>query len=124
MMAIPAYVLAVLALLLHVAIAIVLIAKYRRTRDIGFLWLGIAVVVWPLVSRVLDFGVRTAVDRLVSKQPVGFFPFSLVEHGRLTLGELVLYFSSLSQLIGVCFLLVAVLYLSRTRNAISPQAAG
>lgn len=125
-MASPDYVLAVLevlALLLLVAIAIVLIGKYRRTRDIGFLWLGVAVVVWPLVSRMLDFGVRAVIGRLVNRQPVGFFPFSLVEHGHLTLGELVLYLGSLNQLVGVCLLLVAVLYLSRTRNAISPQIA-
>jgi hypothetical protein len=69
---------------------------------------------------MLDFGVRAAIDRVASKQPVGFFPFSLVEHGHLTLGELVAYLGSLSQLVGVCLLLVAVLYLSRTRLTLQP----
>jgi hypothetical protein len=115
----PMNILAGVALLLHLTIAVVLIGKYRRTRDGAFLWLGAAVVVWPLVSRMLSFGVSAAVDRLASKQPVGFFPFSLVESGQLTLGELVSYLGSLGQLVGVCLLFVAVLYLSRTSRAIA-----
>src|SRR5260370_18895100 len=42
-----------LALVSPLALAIVLVRKYVRTRDIGFVWLGAAGVIWPLVSGLL-----------------------------------------------------------------------
>lgn len=103
----------VLALLLHVAIAVVLIRKYLRTHDVGLIWLGIAVVVWPLVSRMLDLGSRRLIDRIVHHEWVGFYPFSLVASGQMTLGQLVLDLGLFGQLVGVGLLFVAVLYLAR-----------
>ena len=50
--------LTLVALLLHLAIAVVLVRKYARTRDVGLVWPGVAVVVWPIVSRLLDLGSR------------------------------------------------------------------
>jgi hypothetical protein len=105
-------VLAVLAIVLDFAIAVVLVRKYLRTRDVGFIWLGLAVVIWPLVPRLL---VVPFIDSVVRQQPVGFYPFNLVERGQLTLGEVTFYINSIEQIVGVCLLLVAVLYLSKTR---------
>jgi hypothetical protein len=42
-----ATILAVTALLLHLAIAVILVRKFIQTRDIGFIWLGAAVVIGP-----------------------------------------------------------------------------
>jgi hypothetical protein len=113
-----ATVLFAMALFLHLAIAVVLIRKYLRTHDVGLIWLGIAVVVWPLVSGMLDLGSRSLIDRLVHHESVGFYPFSLVSSGQITTGELVLYLGLFGQVVGVCLLFVAVLYLANTRNPI------
>lgn len=110
-----------LALLLHLAIAVVLIRKYVRTHDVGLIWLGIAVVVWPLVSRMLDWGSGRLVNRIVHHESVGLYPFSLVASGQITIGELVLYLGLVRQLVGVCLLFIAVLYLANTRNTLQTQ---
>ena len=109
-------VLAALAVVLHFVIAIVLVRKYLRTRDLGFVWLGVAVVIWPLVSLLLELGERSLIDGIAHHRVVGFYPFSLVEHGQMTIGGLVASLSLVQQLIGICLLLVAVLYLSKTKN--------
>jgi hypothetical protein len=112
-------ILVALAVLLHVAIAIVLLRKYIRTRDIAFIWLGGAVVIWPLISGLLELSGRYFIDRLARHESVEFYPFSLVSHGQITLGELVSYmgwFGQFAQLIGVCLLLVAVVYLAKTKS--------
>jgi hypothetical protein len=100
-------------LFLHLAIAVILIREYVRTRDVGFVWLGMAVVIWPLLTRLLE---RTFISRVVSHQSVGFYPFSLVERGEMTLGNLVASFQLVEQLVGVGLLLIAVVYLSKGRN--------
>lgn len=110
-------VLAALAVVLHFVIAIVLVRKYLRTRDLGFVWLGVAVVIWPLVSLLLELGERSLIERIAHHRVVGFYRFSLVEHGQMTIGGLVASLSWVQQLIGICLLLVAVLYLSKTKNA-------
>jgi hypothetical protein len=113
-------VLALATLLLHFAIAIILVRKYLRTRDVGFIWLGVAVVIWPLVSNVLQAGTRVLVDHILKHEWVAFYPFTLVERGEVTVGVLVSWLAILQQLVGVCLLLVAVFYLSRTtKNSVS-----
>jgi hypothetical protein len=104
------------ALFLHLAIAVILIRKYVRTHDVGFVWLGVAVVLWPLLTRLLDAGERVFITRVVRHQFVGFYPFSLVERGEMTLGNLVASLQLVEQLVGVCLLLIAVIYLSKGRN--------
>jgi hypothetical protein len=101
------------AVLLHVAIAVILVRQYLRTRDIGLVWLGTAVVLWPLLSRLLQAGERVSIDRAVRKQFV-IYPFTLVASGQTTIGSLVMSFAVFQELIGVCLLLVAVIYLSRS----------
>jgi len=112
----PLNILLASALILHVAIAAILLRQYLRTRDVGFAWLGVAVIVWPGVSRLLEGGEKVFIDRLISHQPVRFYPFTLVESGQVTVGNLVTSFAVFQQLVGICFLLVAVLYLSRAKT--------
>jgi hypothetical protein len=104
------------ALVLHIAIAAVLVRQYLRTRDVGFVWLGVAVVIWPGISRLLEGGEKIFIDRLIRHQSVGFYPFTLVASGGMTSGSLVMSLAVFQQLIGVCLLLVAVLYLARAKN--------
>jgi hypothetical protein len=117
-------ILAALALILHIAIAIILVRKFLKTRDVGFIWLGVAVVIWPLVSRLFERGEHVFIDRLARHQSVGFYQFSLVERGQMTLGNLVVSLALFQQLIGICLLLVAVLYLARTKPDSNPKMAG
>ena len=114
--------LTVLAVLLHLAIAVILVRKYLCTRDAGLLWLVVAVVVWPLVSRLLDLGSRHLLDKLVRHEWVGFYPFSLVASGQLTIGELVAYLGLFGQLVGISLLFIAVLRLANSRNQLQTQS--
>lgn len=111
-----ATVLAIVALVLHLAIAVVLVRKYLQTRDVGFVWLGVAVVIWPIVSRLLEAGERISIDRAIHHQSV-IYPFSLIDHGQITIGSLVASLALSQQLVGVCLLLVAVLYLAKRKTS-------
>jgi hypothetical protein len=75
--------------------------------------LGGAVVIWPLLSKLLE---RVLIDRTLNHQWTAFYPFTLVERGQMTLGSLVTSLALFQQLIGVCLLLIAVLYLSKTKT--------
>jgi len=116
-------ILVAVGLVLHLAIAVVLVRKYLRTRDVGLVWLGVAVVIWPLVSRLLEHGESVLIDRLVKGQSVGYFPFSLVERGQITIGGLFTSLNLLQQLVGIGLLLVAALYLYKTKDNSNLQAA-
>src|SRR4029453_6177713 len=106
-------VLGTVALLLHLAIAIVLVRKYIQTRDVGFVWLGGAVVIWPLLSKLLGPGERFLIDRTLNHQ---WTPLTFIQQGEMSIGTLVASLALFKQLIGVCLLLIAVLYLSKTKN--------
>jgi hypothetical protein len=88
--------------LLLFVVAIVLVRKYVRSRDPGLIWLVLAVVAWPLLFRALEHPI---VARLVKGH----------QAGQATLGSLVLAIALLQQFIGVCLLLVAALYLYKSR---------
>jgi hypothetical protein len=108
--------LAIAMLVLLVAIAVILVRRYLRTREIGFIWLGAAVVVWPLVSRLLETGERVSIDRALHHQSV-IYPFSMVESGQISIGSLLASLAISQQLIGVCLLLIAVLYLAKLKSS-------
>jgi hypothetical protein len=107
------------ALVLHLVIAMVLVRKYIRTRDAGFIWLGAAVVVWPVVSNLLNQGEHLLVDRIIRHQPVSIFPFNLVERGDIAISSTMAALAWGEQIIGVGLLLVAVLFLSANRSRTS-----
>jgi hypothetical protein len=99
---------------LYVASAIVLVRKYLRTRDVGFVWLGVAVLIWPLVSSI---GRSFIIGRIAHGHTVGFYPFSLLESGQITVGGFIYWLNLLQHLIGACLLLLAVLYLSEKKTS-------
>jgi len=111
----PIDILAGLTAICYIAIVALLTRQYLRMRDPGLIWLAIAVVLWPLMSEMLQAGEKVFIDRLIHQQPVGLFPFSLIESGQITIGSLMLFFAYTQQLVRVVLLLVAVLYLSRMR---------
>jgi len=88
-------VLASIAAVLYVAIATVLVRKYLHTRDSGFLWLGAAVVVWPVLNRLVEIG-----QRIIARHAGGVTVVTIA-YAR--------------GIVGLALLLVAVSYLSRTK---------
>jgi len=111
-----------LVVILNLALAVVLICKYLRTRDAGFIWLGVAVVIWPLISGMVDRGIGKYFVRLRYNHLPGLYPFSLVERGQMSIGTFFMIISSLQRLIEVALLVVAVLYLRNTKSDRNLQA--
>src|ERR1039458_4652631 len=108
------------AIALQLAIVIALVHKYLRTRDAGFIWLGVAVVLWPRVSGLLDHEKRTLLDSILRGHMAGFYPFSLIQRGQMTVGSLFTSLSLLQYLICSGLLLVAVLSLHKTKGENKP----
>jgi hypothetical protein len=102
---------------LLILVAAVLVRKYFRTQDVGLLWLAVAVVVWPLVSRVIEHRALLHFGNPVQGRPVGFFQFLIAENGQVSLGTLVVAFTLVQQFIGAGFLLIAALYLYKARGS-------
>ena len=80
--------LAAITFVLYAAVAVLLARRYLRTREVGFLLLGLPLVLLPVVALPLALWVETGVDRLLLGQQLNIFPFTLVEQGRLTMGGL------------------------------------
>ena len=101
---------------LYVAVAVLLVWKYRRTGDSGFLLLGLPLVLLPLVALPLAFWLQDGVDRLALGGQVSVFPFTLVEQRRLTLGGLITLLNLVEHVVWGVLSLVAILAL-RPRRA-------
>jgi hypothetical protein len=110
-----------LGLLLQITVIGVLVRKYIRTRDAGFLWLGAAVVLWPAFTALLSHPQNALVTRLASDQRVDWYPANLVQSGDLTIGTFAMSINMLEQLVGMLLLLIAVFYLGRSRGLASPK---
>lgn len=107
--------LTVAGIVLYLAIIAALVHKYRRTRDQGFLWLGVPLVILPLLGVPLSYWLRFAMDRLASGGRVGFFPFALVEQGTISLGSLLVLLELVRQLIWSGLMLTAILMLHKSK---------
>ena len=109
---------------LNLAVIVALIIGYRRTRNRGFLWLGAATTVWPLVSILLMAGEHALGDRLLvaRRVPIGFWPFTLVERGQVDPGEILSSLGVMRAIIGAGLMLVAGLQLSKSSAGTNRQA--
>jgi len=87
----------VIAVLLVLAIIVALIRKYLSTRDSGFIWLGVAIVIWPRAEAIL----RSFLTKLAMTHSFGGY----------TPGTVVTIFSVSLLIVGLVLQLVAVLYL-------------
>jgi len=110
-------VLGAITFVLYSVVAVLLVLKYRRTKDIGFLWLGLPLVVLPLVALPLAFWLQAGIDRLVLGKQAGAFPFTLVEQGRLTMGGFLTLLNLAEHVVWGIFALVAVLAFNGSRKA-------
>ncbi len=105
-------VLGVATFVLYVAMAVLLVWKYGRTRDAGLLWLGLPLVLLPVVALPLAIWLQTGVDLLVLGGQASAFPFTLVAQGHLTLGSLLTLVNLVEHLVWGVLALVAVLALN------------
>ena len=105
---------------LYFAVAGLLVWKFRRMRDAGFLWLGLPLVLLPMVALPLALWLQAGVDRLALGQQVSIFPFTLVEQGRLTLGGLLTLLNLVEHVVWGVLSLVAVLALQPRRAKVVP----
>jgi hypothetical protein len=108
------YIFVVIACVLYIATATLLVRKYLRTHDIGFVWLGAAVLVWPLLARLLEYGQQVLIDRLIVR--VGAGPL-------YSIGRLVATLKLSQQIVGLALLFVAVFYLGKTQTKPDMRAA-
>jgi hypothetical protein len=108
------YFLGFLTIGFNLAIAFILVRKFIRTRDAGFLWLGVATLIWPRISGLLESRELTSLRSIGSGQSVGF-PFSLVGRGEISVGGLFTFLKLLQLFVGAALLLVAVMYLYKAK---------
>jgi hypothetical protein len=104
-------ILSVTTFILYSVMAVLLVRKYRRTGEAGFLWLGLPLVVLPFAALPLAFWLQEGVDRLELGEQVSIFPFTLVEQGRLTVGSLLTLLNLVEHVVWGLSALVAVLAL-------------
>ena len=97
--------LVILILGLYVLLAVVLLFKYAKSRTSGFLWLFLAVVIWPLAFDLLHT----------------FLPTPLTAD--MSFGETVITYRFLNKLIGLVLVLVAAIKLHGVRDTRSIPAA-
>lgn len=109
-------ILGAITFVLYFAVAVLLVWKYRRTRDAGFLWLGLPLVLLPLVALPLALWLQAGVDRLVLGEQVNAFPFTLVEQGRLTMGSLLTLLNLMEHVVWGVLSLGAILALKGSRK--------
>jgi hypothetical protein len=98
-------------LALFVAVTVALVYRYRESRQSGFLWLAVPLVLLPLLSLPIAHWIKASVDRLSRGEQSAMFPFSLVESGRMTLGSLLSFWNGISHIVWSGFVLVGILLL-------------
>jgi hypothetical protein len=98
---------------LYIIAAVLLVRRYLRTRDASLLWLGAAVLVWPYMSRLLERGeLRLALHS----------SFGLVLGEQMTPGNLYTLLQSFNHVVGAGFVLIAILYLTKSRAKQNPSS--
>jgi hypothetical protein len=110
------YIVLAVSILLYLTIAVLLLRQYLRTRNSGFIWLGVATILWPLAERFLDRSLLRVMHRSVTGQPLDFFPFNLAQRWEISRGDMLELIFVFLSLIGASLLLVAVLSLCKSKN--------
>ncbi len=101
---------------LFIAVTVALVFKYRQSQQSEFIWLAIPLVLLPLLSLPITEWLKVSVDRLSTGDPNVTFPFTLVESGRITLGNLLVFWNGVSHIIWSAFVLVGILMLLQSRR--------
>lgn len=86
-----------------IVVAVVLMQMYTRTRMSGFLWLLMAVVVWPTIARMFSVASTMLLPQYLSR----------TEGTTVSAALLMTCVAGLEGLLGVALLIMAVLKLNR-----------
>jgi hypothetical protein len=103
-------------LVLYAAIAVILVLKYRGTKEAGFLWLVMPLVLIPALALPVTLWRHAMTDRWIAGKSVSLLPFTLVEQGRLTPGSLLTLLNFADHVAWGVFALAAVLVLVRRKK--------
>lgn len=99
---------------LQLALFIALVVRYHQTRDAGFIFLGIGLLPWPLFIRYLSLTwLDPNLDRVIRGEEVGYFPFTLLEQGRISPGYFAMIFSYIYQIVRESLMIIAVVLIAR-----------
>lgn len=110
-------ILAVFYWALLIAVGAVLVQRYLRTRNGGYLLFFLAIPLWPLLSWPLSLLVRNQIDNVANYDAFAF-PISLLGG---TMGEVVVSIHYLEGIFRTVLLLVGFLLLNRSRGAIATE---
>jgi hypothetical protein len=104
-----AYSLLPLVILLRLILFYVLVRKYLKTRDSGFIWFGVSVLAWPIISGLLNHGERSLIQEMAEPETNGYL-LHWVAQLHLTIKDLNVFVGTLQQSITVSLLLMAALH--------------
>jgi hypothetical protein len=107
--------------LVLLALAVVLVLRFRATRNVGYVVLGVALPLWPLVSWPLRTFLHSQVDRFMDGEGM-LFPLSLLAD-TTTAGTILRTFSYTLGILQVSLILVGFLLLARPSARDAPAAA-
>ena len=104
-------------------ILVILIHTYRRTREVAVVWLGVVMIVWPVISLLLQTGEHAIIDRMVrdrlTHHQIPIFMWGYATEGTVTVGT-----QWVNILIERVLWVIAVVYLSRAITKIPQTAQG
>ena len=95
---------------LHVMLLLILIFMLVRTRNVGFLWLGIALVLWPFACNFLGHLVGHA---LAADQPVAWFPAKILRTHQISVSTFFICMETTKEIVTGLLLFLAIFYFGR-----------
>ncbi len=100
----------------YVCIPLLLWVCYRRSRNPGFVWLAVALLVWPALCWGMNAFVGNAVDDVVAGEAPGRFPFSLMAgpSPSMTRGDFVMLYQSMTMLVTAGLITIALFVMARS----------
>jgi hypothetical protein len=110
----------VLVLVVLILAAAVLLLKYQSTKDVGLLWLVVAGVIWPVVSRVIERRIVHSINGGVQEH-AGVYQYLAANNGQMSLGTFVVTATLVDHFIGASLLLLAALHLYRGKHRATPD---
>lgn len=110
-------VLTALSFLLLAALAAVLVQRFRATRNMGYLILGIPLVLWPFLSAPMKWFLDTQINGHIEGEQM-LWPLSLFRE--MTAGSMVAVVIYTSNVIRLALLVLGFLWLARRE----PSSAG
>jgi hypothetical protein len=105
---------------LYLVLLATLLRKYKSTGEAGFVWLGLAVIVWPILSNLLGWGGHALIEHIVSNHL--FKPKASQGAGLNPTDSLSILLDFVRQFVGIILLLISVHFLAVKRTEAEPAS--